>query len=53
MTDKEGIDRAYKAKDGIYIFGNRMYISGTRNKQDVWDDLTKVSMYDKLIHSER
>ncbi len=53
MTDKEGIDRAYKAKDGVYIHGNRMYISGTRNMQDVWDDVTKVSMYDKLIHSER
>ncbi len=53
MTDQEGIDRAYKAKDGVYIFGDRMYISGTRNMQDVWDDITKVSMYDKLLHSER
>ena len=30
-----------------------MYIAGTRDKQDIWDDLTKVPIYGKLIDSER
>ena len=38
ITDKEGLDRATAAADKLYVNGDTMYVAGTSNLQDVWDD---------------
>jgi hypothetical protein len=37
ISDEEGLNRAYKAPNSIYIDGNRMYIAGTHTPRDVYD----------------
>ncbi len=39
ITDREGLKEAYKRPSGLYINANTLYIAGTRDAQDVWDDL--------------
>jgi hypothetical protein len=39
ITDKEGLDKAYAADAKLYVNGKTMYVAGTSNMQDVWDDL--------------
>ena len=39
ISDIEGLRRAYASDSGAYVHGDRMYVAGTRNLQDVWDDL--------------
>jgi pimeloyl-ACP methyl ester carboxylesterase len=39
ITDKEGLDKAYAADEKLYVNGKTMYVAGTSNMQDVWDDL--------------
>jgi len=34
-----GLDNAYEAPSKLFIDNNRLYIAGTSNAQDVWDDL--------------
>ena len=38
LTDKDGLDKATAARDKVYVHGNTMYVAGTSNLQDVWDD---------------
>ena len=38
LTDKQGLDKATAAHDKVYVHGNTMYVAGTSNLQDVWDD---------------
>ncbi len=38
-TDKDGLHEAYKRPTGLYIHGDTMYIAGTKDVQDVYDDL--------------
>ena len=52
LSDIEGLKRAYASKSGAYIHGNRMYVAGTRNGRDVWDDITKVP-FSLTRHSDR
>ena len=52
ISDIEGLKRAYASKSGAYIHGNRMYVAGTRNGRDVWDDITKVP-FSLTRHSDR
>lgn len=40
--NKLGLDKAYASKSGAYVEGDVMYIAGTRNRRDVWDDFTKL-----------
>ena len=42
ISDAEGLDIAYKTPSGQYIYGNTLYLSGSRNAQDWYDDLTKI-----------
>jgi len=42
MTDKEGLQRAYNTKDGVYIFGNRMYLAGSKSLNDWKDDVLHI-----------
>jgi hypothetical protein len=39
ITDKEGLDKAYAANEKLYVNGKTMYVAGTSNLQDAWDDL--------------
>ena len=39
ITDKEGLHKAYDAKDKLYASGDTLFIAGTSSLRDVWDDL--------------
>ena len=53
ISDIEGmLRRAYASDSGAYIHGNRMYVAGTRNLRDVYDDITKVP-FSLTRHSDR
>ena len=51
LTDKEGLDKATAARDKVYVHGNTMYVAGTSNLQDVWDDF-KIP-FGKTAQSQR
>ena len=42
ITDAQGLDIAYKTPSGNFIYGDTLYLSGTRNARDIYDDITKV-----------
>ena len=39
MEDRVGLERAYKAEVGLYDAGDTLYIAGTRDLGDWYDDL--------------
>jgi len=45
MTDEEGLRRAYNTDKGLYTFGNRMYIAGTKSFGDVKDDVFRIPVW--------
>jgi len=52
--DAYWLDKAYNNKlNYFYIKGDTMYVAGTDNKQDVWDDITKVPKWGYLTDSAR
>ena len=53
MTDKEGLDRAYQSDDNYFIHGNTMYIAGTKNLRDVYDDVYRIPFYGNSRKIER
>ena len=53
ISDNEGLTKAYNAPNSIFIDGNRMYIAGTHNLRDVWDDVSKIPFWGDLRNSER
>ena len=44
LTDTQGLTRAYENKDGIYQNGSILYIAGTKDPIDFYDDL-KLPFY--------
>ena len=44
LTDTQGLKRAYENKDGIYQNGSILYIAGTKDPIDFWDDV-KLPFY--------
>ena len=40
--NKIGLDKAYASENATYIKNDTMYIAGTRNLRDVYDDITKL-----------
>ena len=44
-TDTYGLKRAYEDPDGIYRDGETLYIAGTKDPIDVWDDVSKLPFY--------
>ena len=44
LTDTQGLKRAYESPDGIYRNGSQLYIAGTKDPIDFWDDL-KLPLY--------
>ena len=51
LTDKQGLDKATAAHDKLYVHGDTMYVAGTSNFQDVWDDF-KIP-FGKTAQSQR
>ena len=39
MEDRQGLQEAYELDNGVYAAGDTLYIAGTKNLRDVWDDL--------------
>lgn len=39
ISDAEGLRIAYNKPSGAYVYGDTLYLSGTRNIRDVYDDL--------------
>lgn len=37
-----GLKKAYTSKNKIHVYKNKMYIAGTSDIQDVWDDISKL-----------
>ena len=40
ISDAEGLRIAYNTPSGQYIYGDTLYLSGTRNIRDMYDDLS-------------
>ena len=53
LSDYEGLSRAYNSPNSIFIDGNRMFIAGTHNARDVYDDLTKIPFWGDVRNSQR
>lgn len=53
ISDNEGLSKAYDSPNSIFIDGNRMYIAGTKNMRDVWDDVSKIPFWGDVRNSER
>ena len=34
-----GLDKAYNLDSGSYVFGDTLFVAGTKSLRDVWDDL--------------
>ena len=52
ITDAQGLERAY-ADGNYYIHGDTMYIAGSHNLQDWYDDFTKIPVWGDLRNSAR
>ena len=51
LTNQEGLQKAYVSPKYVYQNGETLYIGGTANFQDMWDDL-KIPFY-KVDQSQR
>ncbi len=52
ISDAEGLDIAYNTPSGQYVYGNTLYLSGSRNTRDWYDDRTKVP-FSMVQHSQK
>ncbi len=52
ITDKTGLENAYSQGD-TYAYGDTLYIAGTHNLQDVFDDVSKVPVWGDVRQSAR
>ena len=43
-----GLKKAYNTHKGIHIDNDTMFIAGTRNFRDVYDDVTKIPVWGDL-----
>ena len=48
-----GLKKAYNTNKGIHIDNDTMFIAGTRNFRDVYDDVTKIPVWGDLKNSKR
>ena len=47
-----GLDKAYASKSGTHVENDVMYIAGTRNMRDFYDDITKLP-FGQTKHAQR
>ena len=52
ITDKTGLENAYSQGD-TYAHGDTLYIAGTHNLQDVFDDVSKVPFWGDVRQAPR
>ena len=48
-----GLKKAYNNYKGIHIDNDTMFIAGTKNFRDVYDDITKIPFFGDLKNSKR
>ncbi len=48
-----GLQKAYNSDKKIHVDGDTLFIAGTSNKQDVYDDLTQIPFYGDVRDSRR
>jgi hypothetical protein len=48
-----GLQKAYSSDNKIHLEGDPLFIAGTSNKQDVYDDLTKIPFWGDVRQSQR
>ena len=53
MSDEEGLRRAYATDKGIYTFGDRMYIAGTKSLNDAKDDVLHIPFWGSRRNIQR
>ena len=48
-----GLNKADQVDKKLHVDCDTLFIAGTSNKQDVWDDITKVPFYGSVKDSQR
>ena len=48
-----GLNKAYNNNNKIHVEGDTLYIAGTSNLKDVYDDVTKIPFYGSIMDSTR
>ena len=51
--NENGLNKAYNSHNKIHVDNDTLYIAGTSNLKDVYDDLTKIPFYGNLKDSTR
>ena len=48
-----GLKKAYQSDKKLHVDGDTLFIAGTSNKRDVWDENTKVPCNGSVTKSQR
>ena len=48
-----GLQKAYNSEKKLHVDGDTLFIAGTSNKQDVWDDISKIPFWGDVRKSQR
>ena len=51
--NESGLNKAYNNHNKVFVNGNTLYVAGTSNIKDVFDDITKIPFYGNLKDSTR
>ena len=51
--NESGLNKAYNNHNKIHVEGDTLYIAGTSNLKDVYDDVTKIPFYGSITDSTR
>ena len=52
ITDSEGLRRAYESESGLYLYGDQLYVAGTRGLHDVLHGWPRIAAR-KITDTER
>ena len=53
MTYEEGLQKSYATDKGSYTFGNRMFLAGERDLNDVNDDVLRIPAWGNSRNIQR
>ena len=48
-----GLNKAYESNNKTHVDNDTLYIAGTSNLRDVWDDITKIPFWGNIKNSQR
>ena len=51
--NQEGLDLAYKQFNYIFTQGDTLFIAGTQNSQDIYDDIRHVAWWGNMTKTQR